>query len=242
MGGRPRPPPPVAMLLHPHPCGGRLSLSPEAGGLPDPALLRTWPALAATLAHLRSLMSRVSHVGGTGGPAAGPGGGPSLLEAHRFLWDRYRSIRKDITQTELAHKVCTSRGGSSWAACQCGCPACARAHTMRLPPARPLPRARCSPQGGDALAWVIAANEEMARFMILADAHLAHLDKVRDQAAPACACASLLQRRVACAARIHACARASSHAAWPHADQQRRQDGCVGVWRRRAALRPSPDV
>jgi hypothetical protein len=32
-------------------------------------------------------------------------GGVSLLEAHRFLWDRYRSTRKDITQTGLAHKV-----------------------------------------------------------------------------------------------------------------------------------------
>lgn len=34
-------------------------------------------------------------------------------------------------------------------------------------------------QGDNQLRWVIAANEEMARFMILADAFLADKDKVR---------------------------------------------------------------
>lgn len=68
----------------------------EAGGLPDPSLLRTFEALQKTLLHLRGLMSRV----GDGSAVT-----CSLIEAHRFLWDRYRSIRKDITQTELMHKV-----------------------------------------------------------------------------------------------------------------------------------------
>jgi hypothetical protein len=40
-----------------------------------------------------------------------------------------------------------------------------------------LPFAGCC-QGASQLAWVIAANEEMARFMILADAFLADQDKV----------------------------------------------------------------
>jgi hypothetical protein len=73
----------------------------EAGGLPDPSLLRTWAGLKKTLVHLRQLMGRV----GPEAAASSSNGGVSLLEAHRFLWDRYRSIRKDITQTGLAHKV-----------------------------------------------------------------------------------------------------------------------------------------
>lgn len=40
-------------------------------------------------------------------------------------------------------------------------------------------------QGAGQLAWVIAANEEMARFMILADACLADQDKVRGMNASA---------------------------------------------------------
>lgn len=36
-------------------------------------------------------------------------------------------------------------------------------------------------QGDNQLRWVIAANEEMARFMILADALLADKDKVGKQ-------------------------------------------------------------
>lgn len=68
----------------------------EAGGLPDPTLLRTFDALKKTLVHLRGLMARVGD---------GSSGTCTLLEAHRFLWDRYRSIRKDITQTELIHRV-----------------------------------------------------------------------------------------------------------------------------------------
>jgi hypothetical protein len=44
-------------------------------------------------------------------------------------------------------------------------------------------------QGLNQLSWVIAANEEMARLLILADAFLAGQDKVRagQQQAPPCA-------------------------------------------------------
>jgi hypothetical protein len=104
----------------------------EAGGLPDPSLLRTWAGLKKTLVHLRQLMGRV----GPEAAASNSSGGVSLLEAHRFLWDRYRSIRKDITQTSLAHKVrqtwhntvcrrCISmpvQAGLQQAACKCETP------------------------------------------------------------------------------------------------------------------------
>jgi hypothetical protein len=53
--------------------------------------------------------------------------------------------------------------------CACLCLACAGA-----PPVPFL-------QGAGQLSWVIAANEEMARFMILADACLADQDKVREE-------------------------------------------------------------
>jgi hypothetical protein len=76
----------------------------EAGGVPDPNLLRTWPALMKTLQHLRTLMYRVGPEPAASSSSSSSGG-VSLLEAHRFLWDRYRSIRKDITQTGLAGKV-----------------------------------------------------------------------------------------------------------------------------------------
>lgn len=87
--------PPLLVALGPPP---PTPTRPEAGGLPDAALLRTWSALRKSLAHLRGLMGRVSS-------SSSSSQGVSLLEAHRFLWDRYRSMRKDITQTELAHKV-----------------------------------------------------------------------------------------------------------------------------------------
>jgi len=81
----------------------------EAGGLPDPAALRTWSALSATLAHLRGLMARAD-VAAAGAAAAGR---ISLLEAHRFLWDRYRRAPSARTsrKTGLHNKVCESRGG-----------------------------------------------------------------------------------------------------------------------------------
>lgn len=43
----------------------------------------------------------------------------------------------------------------------------------------PPPPATTHPQGPAQLYWVMCANEEMARFMILADALLADKDKVR---------------------------------------------------------------
>lgn len=91
------------------PCLCRSLPLAEAGGLPEPTLLRTWGALKKTLVHLRGLMGRVAPEAAAAAPTAASSGSSdkevSLLEAHRFLWDRYRSIRKDITQTELAHKV-----------------------------------------------------------------------------------------------------------------------------------------
>lgn len=178
----------------------------EAGGLPNPTLLRTFEALKKTLVHLRGLMGRVGD---------GSNGTCTLLEAHRFLWDRYRSIRKDITQTELIHQVGDTQANMHnrnheqvWAL---------GADCQRLPVDQPtvFPWMICSlshslaslvggdsdhdwaacfdglcvlaAQGDNQLRWVIAANEEMARFMLLADAFLADKDKVREGGINGCA-------------------------------------------------------
>lgn len=57
---------------------------PDAGEETDNSALRTWPALAATLAHLRGLLE------GLGAPDWANDNNAifQLLEAHRFLWDR----------------------------------------------------------------------------------------------------------------------------------------------------------
>jgi hypothetical protein len=76
-----------------------------AGGLPDPEQLRTLPALQKTLVRLRCLMGLVQQEPAASSSSSSSSGGVTLLKAHPFLWDRYRSIRKDVTQTGLAFKV-----------------------------------------------------------------------------------------------------------------------------------------
>lgn len=61
----------------------------EAGSWPDPETLRTFSALQATLKHLRCIMRQEGY---------------PLLTRQRFLWDRYRCMRKDMSQTGLAFK------------------------------------------------------------------------------------------------------------------------------------------
>jgi len=73
----------------------------DAGEETADIALRTWPALRKTLAHLRKLLLNL----GTPDWNSDRQAVFELLEAHRFLWDRYRGLRKDITQTELPQLV-----------------------------------------------------------------------------------------------------------------------------------------
>lgn len=81
----PLPVPPPTQKNHTHPA--HPPTTTDAGEETDNSALRTWPALAKTLAHLRSILGRL------GAPDWGTDRQAvfDLLEAHRFLWDRWVS-------------------------------------------------------------------------------------------------------------------------------------------------------
>lgn len=106
----------LLLLLLPH----HHTNNTDAGEETDNSALRTWPALRKTLAHLRSLLLQLGTPDWTADPSSEGGRAAvfALLEAHRFLWDRYRALRKDITQTELQQLV--SEWGREGGICE-GC-------------------------------------------------------------------------------------------------------------------------